>query len=325
MPGVKNVLTSCITEAGNTGVGDCFTDIGMPRVVFFVPDGMLFTTVSVAALKAQLEAALLANASRNRVFPVQNIVDIQDQTEKTVIQTFNTGAKAKVRPGFYDITAQWVIGGFCVLYSLLKANGRNKRFLIGTDTGLLIGTDAGTALVPEQMRGIKPALVDAEPFGFSDGTKKSVYQVHLNWEPNQINQGIAFVDFNSNGAGGLTYLEDLNGLQNVTLSSGAAATGTTVTVRATTACGSADLFDDFSAQLADVDAWILRREDTGAAIVPSSVTANVTLKAWVFTFTTPGLSKAIDISMAGPTDLAADPIDVKGYESNTLVQTTPAS
>lgn len=321
--GVKNVLTSCLTESGNTGVGDCFVDIGMPRVIFFVPDKAVYSTADLATFVAALKAAILNDAPRNRVFPVQNIVDIQDQTEKTVIQTFNTGAKAKVRPGFYDITAQWVTGGFCVLYNLIKANGRNKRFLIGTDTGLIIGTDAGTVLVPEQLRGIKPALIDAEPFGFSDGSKKSVYQVHMNWEPNQINQGIAFMDVNP--LGGLSYLEQLDGLQNVTLTSGAAATGTTVTIKATTSCGAADLFDDFADNLADPDAWSIIREDTGAAVVPSAVAKSTALKAWILTFTTPGLSKLLDVRLAGPTELAADPIDVVGYESNMLVQTTPAA
>jgi hypothetical protein len=323
MSGVKNVLTSCLAESGNTGVGDCFVDIGMPRVIFFVPDNAVYSTADVATFVAALKAAILNDTPRNRVFPVQNIVNVDDQTEKTVIQTFNTGAKAKVRPGFYDVTAQWVTGGFCVLYNLLKANGRNKRFLIGTDTGLIIGTDAGTALNPEQMKGIKPALIDAEPFGFSDGSKKSEYRVHLNWEPTQINQGIAFVDVNS--LGGLSDIEQLEGLQNVTLTAAAAATGTTVTIKATTACGAADLYDDFADNLASVDAWSIIREDTGAAVVPTGVAKNAGLKAWVLTFVTPGLSKALDVRLAGPTELAADPIDVVGYESNMLVQTTPSA
>lgn len=321
--GAKNTLTSCLTEAGNTGVGDCYTDIGMPRVFFLVPDKATFTTEDLASFVAALKAAILNNIPRNRVFPIQNIVNIDDQTEKSVIQTFNTGAKAKVRPGFYDITGQWTVGGFCVLFSLLKANGRNKRILVGTDTGLILGTDAGDPLNPELMKGYKPALIDVEPYGFSDGSKKATYQIHLNYEPTQANQGIAFMDMSP--LGGLSAIEELEGLQNAALSEGAATIATAITVKALTACGSADLYDDFADNLMTPDAWTLKREDTGAAVTISGVTKSDSLKAWILTFVTPGLNKKLDVSMVGPTDLAADPILVIGYESNVLVTTTPAS
>lgn len=310
--GVKNVLTSCLADSGNTGFGQCFTDIGMPRGLLFVPKGAVYSTSDVATLKAAIEAAILADTAKNRIFPLNNVVNVTDSTEAPVVQTFNTGAKSVVRNGFYDLTLQWENGGFCVLYALLKAQGQNKPFLIYTDKGLLIGTDAGTVNVPEQFKGINPNLVYANMFKFSDGTKVAEYSVNVNFEPTQINQGIAFVDFNNDG--GLAYLEGLNGLQNVTLNQAAAPGAAAFSIGARTACGSVDLFEDFDDALAVPGAWVAKNSATGAILTISGVTKGAGF--WVLTVTTPSVN--VDISMAGPTELAA--LDVVGYESDVIKQ-----
>ncbi len=310
--GVKNVLTSCLADSGNTGFGQCFTDIGMPRGLLFVPRGAVYTTSDVAALKVAIEVAILADTKKNRIYPLQGVVNINDNTEAPVIQTFNTGAKSVVRNGFYDLTLQWEQGGFCVLYALLKAQGQNMPFFIYTDKGLLIGTDAGTVDVPEQMKGINPNMVYANPFKFSDGTKVAEYSIIINFEPTQINQSIAFVDFNQDG--GLGYLEGLSGLQNVALNQAAAPGAAAFSIGARTSCGSVDLFDDFADELAVPGAWIAKNSATGAILTISGVTKGAGF--WVITVTTP--STSVDISLAGPTELAA--LDVVGYESDIIKQ-----
>lgn len=320
MSGVKNVLTSCLADAGNTGFGSCFTDIGMPRGLLFVAKNKVYSTADIADLKAAIEADILNDVPSNRLYPLGNIVNITDNTEAPVIQTFNTGAKAVVRNGFYDITLQWEAGGFCVLYALLKANGQNKQFFIYTDKGLLIGTDAGTADEPEQFKGINPNLVYAFPFKFSDGTKVTEYSLNVNFAPEQINQNIAFVDFNDDG--GLAYLAGLSGLQNVTLSQLAAPTPTVVKIGAKTACGTVDLHDEFATELAVAGAWVVKRKDTGAVITVSAVANDTVDGGWSLTLTSAaGLD--VLVSLAGPTEL--DALDVSGYESNKLLQTIPAS
>jgi len=310
--GVKNVLTSCLVNAGNTGTGICFTDIGMPRGVLFVPKGKVYSTSDVATLKAAIEADILADNASQRVYPLNNIVAITDSTEAPVIQSFNTGAKAIVRDGYYNIDLEWVQGGFCVLYALLKARGKNQPFFIYTDKGLLIGTDAGTTDTPEQFKGINPVYVYPFPFTFSDGSKVTTYKVGLNFEPQQINQNIAFVDFNNDG--GLGYLSGLNGLQNVALSQLVAPTSTVFTIAAKTSCGSVDLSTEFSTELAVSGAWVVTNTATGAPVTVSGVAA--VAGGWALTVTSPPTS--CTVSLAGPTEL--DGLDVSGYESNTIIQ-----
>lgn len=312
--GVKNVLKSCLADAGNTGFGQCFTDFGMPRGVYFTPKGKIYSLADIATLKAALEADILADSAKDRLYPLNNIVDVKDNSEATVYQKFNTGASYRVRYGFYNLTMQWTQGGFCVLYALLKANGQNKPFFIYTDRGFLIGTDAGTAETPDQFKGINANIADANMFKFSDGTNASQYTITLDFEPTQINQSIAFADFSNDG--GLAYLNGLNGLQNVNLVQKAAPTSTTFTIGATTACGSVDLHDDFASELAVPGAWVAKNAATGGNVVISGVVDSPANDGWVLTLTTPPAS--VIVSLAGPTELAG--LEVTGYESNTITQ-----
>jgi len=318
--GVKNVLTSCLASSGNTGFGQCFTDIGMPRGVLFVPKGAVYSTSDIATLKAAIEAGIMADSKTQRIYPLNNLIDVKDNTEAPVIQTFNTGAKSVVRNGFYDLTLQWENGGFCVLYALLKSQGQNSPFLIYTDKGLLIGTDAGTADIPEQMKGINPNLVYVNMFKFSDGTKVTEYSVTLNFEPTQINQGIAFVDFNQDG--GLSYLSGLSGLQNVTLKQLAAPTSTVIKIGALTACGSVNLHDVFASELAKPAAWIVKNAANGGAITVSAVADDTADGGWSLTLTS-ATGLTVNVSLAGPTELAGLTPPVAGYESNVLSQIIP--
>lgn len=317
--GVKNVLQSCLADAGNTGFGQCFTDFGMPRGVLFTPKGKIYSLADIATLKAALEADILADIPKNRLYPLNNIINITDQSEKTVYQKFNTGAQARVRYGFYNLTLQWTIGGFCVLYALLKANGQNKPFLIYTDRGFLIGTDAGTVDNEQQFTGLQANIADANMFGFSDGSKVSEYTLTLDFEPTQINQNVAFADFSNDG--GLSYLNGLNGLQNVTLNQLVAPTSTVVKVGAVTACGTVNLHDEFASELAKPAAWVVKNA-AGGTITVSAVADDPTDGGWSLTLASAtGLD--VNVALAGPTELAALTPPVVGFESTPLLQIIP--
>ena len=315
--GVKNVLVSCAGNFGNTGFGECFTDFGMPKFIFFVPRGFKGDLTSIATIKADLEALLLEDVPSQRGYPVNGIVNVTSNSEDVVVQTFNTGAIAKVRDGNYDITVQWVQGGFCLLYGLLKGNGKNQPFFIGTDNGFLIGTDTGDGLLSP----IKPNFVNANKFTWSDGTNVSAYTLRLNFEPSQVNQNVNFVDFSADG--GLSYFEGLTGLQNVVLSQGAARATNVVKVKANTSCGSVDMYDLYADELASTAAWAPVRTSTGAALTLTSVAKDANIKGWTLTFdaSDPDYSSTagqLKIKMAGPTELAGE--DVVGYESDFLLQ-----
>lgn len=315
--GVKNVKQSCVIDSGNTGVGNCWNDIGIPRGLLFVDPKQVFTTASIAALKTQLEAALLADLPGNRLYPVQNIVEPTDNTTDPNTQQFaGDGSIIIAGENNYNLTFRWVDGGFCLLHSLRKSKGQTKAFFIIDSFGQLIGTDAGTTQNPEQIRGIV-GYNYTKPFKFAISTSAvAVYDTMLSFTPDQVNENIAIVDFSNDG--GLGYLSRLNGLFNVDITQAASPTSTTVTVKAkVSGCTNEDLYDAYADALAVPAAWQVNRADTGGTIVVSAVAKSAGTHGWVLTLAA-ATGLTVNVGLAGPTFL--DSIDVSGYASNKLVQ-----
>lgn len=318
--GVKNVKQSCIVDDGNTGVGTCWNDIGIPRGILFVDPNQIFTTTSIAALKTQLEGAILADLPGSRLYPVQNIAEPTDSTTAPNEQTFAGDGSVRVAgENNYNLSFRWVDGGFCLLYSLRKSKGQTKAFFIIDSFGQLIGTDAGTLENPEQIRGII-GYNYTNPFTWAIATTAlATYATKLSFEPTQVNENIAIVDFSEDG--GLGYLGRLNGLFNVGISQAAAPTITTVTVKATVSgCGSEDLYTSYADDLAVVGAWVVRDTATNGLVTVTGVTKSAGTSGWVLTFATQ-TGKTLSVSLAGPTEL--DALDVSGYASNSLLQIIP--
>lgn len=318
--GVKNVKNSCVVDNGNTGVGDCWNDIGIPRGLLFVDRDEIFTTATIAALKTQLEAGILAALPAERIYPVQNIVEPTDNTTDPNTQQFaGDGSVIVAGENNYNLSFRWVDGGFCLLHSLRLSKGQTKAFFIIDSFGNLIGTDAGTTGNPEQIRGII-GYNYTNPFKFAISTSAvAVYQTMLSFEPSQVNENIAIVDFSNDG--GLAYLSRLNGLFNVSITQAAAPSSTTVTVKAkVSGCTNEDLYDSYADALAVVGAWKVTRVDNGGTITVSAVTKSASTHGWVLTLTS-ATGLTVNVSLADPTTL--DGLDVTGYASNKLVQIIP--
>lgn len=301
---IGNVLNSCQGVLGNTGTGQCFFDIETVGGVIFVPKGMTFDTTTLANLQAALLAALTANNPRNRIFPVNNIIDCKPNSEKVVFQTSNTGAKKVVRDVYDQLDLSWWDGGFCLLYQLRKGNGLNNPFLLYTINGLLIGVDAGVGLI----KGITPTLAWANAMGWSDGTKSADYMISLNWNAKQTNDNVKIIDFST--LGGQGYLDSLTGLQTINLYKQARVVAL-CTLGLNAACGGVDLFQDYPTQLV-ADLWVAFADAGGApnkakpiAITSVTPTADgyavqITVADANYTAGTP-----IWIGLVGPTELLA--------------------
>src|ERR1700676_406423 len=249
--GVKNVKQTCIVDNGNTGVGQCWNDIGVPRGIIFVPLNKTYTTVSIAAFLTAFLPDLLADSPQARAYPVQNIVEVTDSTTAPNMQTFpGDGTQIVAGENAYTMKYRWIDGGFCLLYNLRASKGSTKAFFIIDSFGNLIGTDGGTDLI----KGIV-GYNYTEPFKWAT-TNAAVadYNTMLSFRPGQVNENMALLDFSQNG--GLGYLSSLNGLFNVHISQAAAPTSTTVSVKAQVlGCGSTDLYDLYQDTLAVPGAW----------------------------------------------------------------------
>lgn len=238
---IGNVLNSCQSILGNTGTGQCFFDIETVGGVMFAPKGATFPTTSLTDFQTALKAAIINANPRQRVFPVNNIIDCKPNSEKVVIQTSNTGAKKVVRDVYDQLDLSWWDGGFCLLYQLRKGNGLNNPFFLYTINGLLIGVDAGPGLI----KPIIPTLAWANAMGWSDGTKSADYMVSLNWNAKQTNDNVKIVDFST--VGGQGYLDSLTGLETIIVVKQSRVTSL-LTVGLKLACGGVDLFSTYPTQ-----------------------------------------------------------------------------
>jgi hypothetical protein len=319
--GVKNISV-CGLQGGNTGVKACYNDIGIPRAVFFVPIGKTYTTATMAALKSALAAGILENLPYNRLYPLQNIVQITDNSTEPTSQTFSgDNSTVFTSQGFYNLKFQWVNGGICLLIAMLKANSRNKAFMIVDSYGQLIATDAGTDLI----KGITGNSF-TDKFKWSVGSDAVAgYFTNLIFSPEQVNENLAIVNFNQTGGGGLAYLTGLSGLLDVNILQGAARALGVLKVTAFTACGTVNLHDDYAAALAVVGAWQAKNTLTGKPIAILTAVDDATNLGWTVTLDTADANYSataggVQIGLAGPATLAALGTPVVGYESNFLAQ-----
>lgn len=316
---IKNVKVACATDTGNTRTGLCWTDIGIPRGIIFVDRNATFDATTLAAFKAAFEPTLLADDPNARSYPIQNIVEPTDQTTDTPMITFpGDGTQVAGGENATTMSYRWYEGGFCLHYSLRQRNRQTKAFFIIDSNGQLIGTDAGPGLI----KGIV-GYNYTKPFVWAvTNATVATYSTMLSWQPNQTNENIAILDFNGEG-GGLGYLEGLQGLFNVAISEAAAPSVTTVTVKATVVgCGSSDLYDLYADALAKPGGWKVTKVTDGGVITISAVAKSDGVKGWVLTLTAAtGLD--VNVSLAGPTELAALTPPVEGYASNALVETIP--
>lgn len=319
--GIKNIGV-CGLPGGNTGVKACYNDIGIPRAVFFVPIGKTYTTASMAALKTALAADILANNPYQRLYPLQNIVQITDSSVEPTSQTFSgDNSVIFTSEGFYNLKFQWVVGGVCLLIALLKANSRNKAFFIVDSYGQLIGTDAGTDLI----KGIVGNSY-TDKFKWPVGSDAlAAYTTNLSFEPSQVNQSLAIVNFNQTGGGGLAYLTGLSGLLDVKIIQGAARALGVLKVTAFTACGTVNLHDDYAAALSVAGAWQAKNTLTGKPIAILTAFDDPTNLGWTVTLDTADANYSaaaggVQIGLAGPATLAALGTPVVGYESDFLAQ-----
>lgn len=312
---VKNVLY--LGEGANTGVGSKFAQLGFIKGLIFVPAGKQYPTSSVAALKAAIEADIIADSPADRAYPLQGFVKPTDSSTKPVTETFPTGAIAVVNNGFYDLEYQFLRGGYNLSVAMQKNNGRSWWFFIIDDQVALRGVDAG----PGFMTGINPNLAYTPPAVMNTGTNVAVYSTRVNFTPDQVGVNGCFVDFSQDG--GLNYLTNLNGLLDVNVYQALARSSGVLKVGASIANDTVNLHDDFASDLAVTGAWRVRNTLTGKPLTVTAVADDPTDNGWSVTVSSSdanytATAGGLQVALVGPTELEA--LISGGYESNWLAQ-----
>lgn len=316
MEGLNKIF--CGSDVKNTGICECFFDPKLITGAIFVPKNKVFTSAELldAVIAATLAAAVIAPKA-SRIFPFQPFEAITDNTEEPTRQTFGYGTVKTVREGKYNWAFQFIQGGLNLSNALRTFNGLIGKYAVIflESQNTMIGTSKLDANGDWGLAGIPMSDIYTRPWRPSDGTNVTNYTTEFSFDPIYINENIAFKKV----AVESYLLAELAGLEDIKLAFVDEGTegGTEVTISAETDCGSTDVYDLYKTELAQAGAWIVK-DSAGAAKTVSGVVADDDAKGWVITISGGTLEDGDTFQLAAPDVLAADPINVVGYESDIL-------
>lgn len=314
MEGLNSIF--CGTDVKNTGVCDCFFDPKLITGAIFIPKAKVLTATEVldANIQDTLEA-LVQQTKSSRIFPFQNFVNITDNSEDPTQQTFGYGPIETVREGNYNWLFQFRKGGLNLSNALRTFNGLTGKYnvIFIENQNTLIGTSRKDANDDWGLGGIPMEDIYTLPWKANDGTNLSQYATRFVFRPEYINELIAFKRVATTSY----LLSELVGLEDIKLTIVEAdEDADTVDVTATTDCGSTNLYELFADELEEASAWVVKDAD-GAAITVT-VAKNEATEGWTITYTTGEVTDGDTITLAAPSVLAAAPINVSGYEADTV-------
>lgn len=290
----------CGVNGANTGVAECPVDVKLIQGIIEVPKSFVLDEtdlLSVEGVMAKLALAIKADNPALRAYPFPAQVTFTDNSTDPAFQTFGSGSGIPANDGMYDWMFQFTMGGLCLSNALRKRNSSSTRYFLAYDAnGNLYGTKVGNTL-----KGIPANYIYADKFKAATYTEVAVYAYRVNFRPNYFNENVAFAALN------LTELLDLTGLQNIIPSLVAPRVTTTFNFRATTGCGGTNLYDLYSAELADPDLY--KYISNGTEIVISSVTAAPSTKSFTVVLATAGAG-----TFSGSTVTLLDAAGVVGFE-----------
>lgn len=315
MEGLNKIF--CGSDVKNTGICECFFDPALLDGAIFVPLKKVFTEAELADLVIQTTLETAARAVKtDRIFPFGPFEAITDNTEDPTRQTFGYGTVKTVREGKYNFQFQYINGGLNLSNALRTFNGLTGKYgvIFKESKNTLIGTSKKDVNGNWGLAPIPMADIYARPWRPSDGTNVTNYTIEFSFDPVYINEKIAFKRVSIDSY----LLSEFVGLEDIILTLVEAVQGgATIEVSAATDCGSTDVFDLYSAELAQAVAWVLK-DSAGAEQTISGVVANEDTKTWTITRSEGTNADGDTLELAAPSVLSVAPINVVGYESNKL-------
>ncbi len=304
---------NCITDAGNTGVGQCFFDPTKIAGAFLTPKGFTIPASALAdsaALLAFLQAATAADNKAERIYPIMNFVQVEDNSSGMQKQTFQYGDEAPVRDGINSWTYQFRKGGLSLLQKLRLFNKSTAYdFLFFDDKNTIIGTQGLDNTNAAGVKAIPSMYFWAHQWKANTGAAVAEYKVEFAFLPQYINEYVAWAE------AGVDIMSNVSGLIDVTLAGVSGGSSGVFEIEAVG--GGANLGDLYDDVLNDASLWTAKNTATGAAITISGVTYDATDKRFVLTLATTAppypASGTITFNLAAPSVLAA--AGVVGYES----------
>lgn len=317
MEGLNKII--CAANVKNTGICECFFDPKLIDGYILVPKDRVFTETELldANIQATLEAAIAVSPA-GRIYPVNGLVAITDNSEDDVIQTFGYGGQTDAREGDYNWFFQFLNGGLNLSNNLRSFNGLIGKYRVIftiSSQNIMFGTSRKDANGDNGLGGIP--LVRLKPgnkWKPADGTNVAQYGSNFSFKAPYINEQIAYKSVSTESY----ILSELNGLEDIKLAIVEAdSAADTVLVRADSDCGSTDLYDLYDDELNQAVAWVVEKADGTAVTI--TVAKDDDAKAWLLSYTTAEVEDGDTITLAAPAVLGAAPINVVGYEANTVI------
>jgi hypothetical protein len=291
----------CLAGGGNTGYAECFLDPKFIVGLVLVPQGSQITEADAEDFGAFLQTKINDADPSERWYPVKDFVGITDNSEDVTLETYGYGGKNVTREGDYDWTLRYVDGGICLLKSLRKFNGVKKDVFFVDANGVLFGTN-----VSGVMQSIPLTLLHTMPWKANDGTATTNYGIRLSFRPKPVNDDLSFFDMSSQGV----IFSSFQGLRNVSLVVLDPENAPITKVRVLSGCDRKNLYEEFSAELADVGVWRATTVSGGSLTITTAV-LDATLQA--ITVTVSSGAESYFLSLADPETL--DTAGISGYDS----------
>lgn len=313
-------LSLCATSVQNTGGLACDKSRGTAKKIFIfngsIPEA---DYASEAALIAQLiENSKLSKSDGNKIFPINEIQDVQDISEANAEGTFNLGLKTILREGRPAYTFK-VAAGSDELKRLRTFNNQTVRVIEWDANDTAWFTKSGT-----NAKGFQAKL-------FFSGNKLGDGQA--------INEGFVTVTVsflsvseyfdNAYWADMSDYnVEDIVSLVDVTMSYVSAATNVhqiKMTVAGSNLIEPYNIYDDYMDAIDAQTFTALSGAGTPAtALAITSVAKNPTLKTLAVTYDSTAYSSATgNIKLIPPTPATLDAADITGIEILSVTYAKP--
>ena len=291
----------CSFNSKNSGYGSCIEEWKQIAGALIYDKPRTFTDDEIKELQETLANDAINDSKSLRMYPVHNFVDITDNSEAPVIESFGYGPKAIVRDGDYDWTFPFTDGANCVQQAMRTHNGKRYVLFYDKDNKILGYNKNGfMATIPLQ-------FFYAQPWKAATGTTSAKYLLQFVFLAKYINESRAFVkvDFD---------VSEITGLQDIDIVLNSFNENTGVAnVTLQTSCGAENLYDEFHAQLA-LTANFKAMDDDGNPITVSTVAGVAGNKTFNITLATGSFPDDGNITLYGAAVSVTTGNNVPGYE-----------
>lgn len=191
MASVNNL--QAVLSAKNVGISTTFINPKIIKGAILCPKGYKIPPAALATLQTQLLADASNSSKSQRIYPIGNLLEFKDNSEKAVEQSYGYGGKAIVRDGAYSWNFAFIKGGLSLQQQLRAFNGANWDFLFVDKDNNLIGSSYVDNAGLKGIIAIPSVQFYASPWGVNDGKKNAEYMLDFSFFPEYINEQVGFI------------------------------------------------------------------------------------------------------------------------------------